>query len=230
MTMQTTNIDKIRAANEKLLRLDPEYRIGRDRNKRAAAKRNRMIYPCDVRVPNMNGVTPADEFDASEGALIAGYEEDLDRLARRDGSRNDVSNPSRSQMAATDGGKHPWRTYRPAPSLAKKDKPAKPKADKRPHLCRQGGGGPKAKVYTHAGETMTLAAWAEKLDMNLGTLRNRLTQGWTLEAALTIAPGTLMGEKTHRGRSQTSMKLLRTSGDQSRDTEPKQAFFLAPTS
>lgn len=223
MTMGPNNLAKIKAANEKLLRLDPDYRHGVELNKKAAARRSRMIYPCEVRIPFMNGIGAEDDFDAQEGALLAGFEEDLDGIAIRDGDQK--NRVSASQSSPNSNGKHPWRSYRPSPSLTKKDKPAKLAADKKPHVCRQGGSGPKAKAHTHAGETMTLAAWAEKLDMNLGTLRNRLTQGWTLEAALTIAPGALMGEKTHRGRSKTFRNASGTDANQRLELFSEQAFF-----
>ena len=40
------------------------------------------------------------------------------------------------------------------------------------------------RLLTHDGMTMPLAAWAEKNNLNAGTLRTRLRDGWTVERAL----------------------------------------------
>lgn len=53
-----------------------------------------------------------------------------------------------------------------------------------------------SKLVTHAGETLTVAQWARKTGLSVGTLTRRLKSGWTAEAALT--------EKPVRGRNQFS--------------------------
>lgn len=40
------------------------------------------------------------------------------------------------------------------------------------------------RILTHAGESMCVAAWAERLGMEKGTLAHRIKLGWSTERAL----------------------------------------------
>jgi hypothetical protein len=42
------------------------------------------------------------------------------------------------------------------------------------------------KLLTHLGETKTQAEWARSINLNEDTLKSRLSNGWTVEDALTI--------------------------------------------
>lgn len=53
---------------------------------------------------------------------------------------------------------------------------------------------------TYKGETMTLTQWANKLNMNKGTLTKRLNSGWSIEEAFTKQ---LKGTYTFNGKTQS---------------------------
>lgn len=42
--------------------------------------------------------------------------------------------------------------------------------------------------YEHGGEALTLSEWAERLGLTRGSLRDRLSNGWPLDRALTTPP------------------------------------------
>jgi hypothetical protein len=73
-------------------------------------------------------------------------------------------------------------------------------------------------LLTHGGETMCIAAWADKTGIPAGTISTRIaTLGWTVEKALTTPNGAPVGMKprlflTHQGRTMSVSEWSKETG------------------
>lgn len=217
--MGPTVLEMIKRANEKLLRLDPDYA--------AHAKRNRHT---GTHTRKRTGQPKADHFgqtfgvDTFKAHLYAGDSLLEDLLAADAGTsrryKRVVHNGRElkiSQCSAETGLKIGTIGYRlRAKHLSLQNV-------LRPEL----GGRWNPRKYEFNGRSETVREWAKISAINLHTLHTRLRAGWTIEAALTIAPGSVMGDPRRTGGWLRALSAgSGTSGGASRDTEAKQDFFL----
>lgn len=63
-----------------------------------------------------------------------------------------------------------------------------------------------AALHAAFGKEQSLNDWAKQFCLNIGTVRNRLRQGWTLEAALRKPPGNT-GKRAHLPKPGVSADL-----------------------
>lgn len=68
------------------------------------------------------------------------------------------------------------------------------------------------KTYTFNGEAKTLTEWVVATGINRSTIKNRLSRGWSLEAALTIATGITAGWQTAKNPKIVEVKAARHGG------------------
>lgn len=71
---------------------------------------------------------------------------------------------------------------------------------------------PRAKLYTHNGESLTAKQWSDRLGVNVDTIYQRLSKGWTIERALTVPLGGHRSdkEKVKAPKTPKPAKLPRT--------------------
>jgi hypothetical protein len=68
---------------------------------------------------------------------------------------------------------------------------------KRPNTFNRSQRGVRGKGYTHAGLTLTISEWADRLGIPANRLAYRITKGWPLSEALTST--NRRGKPRHRG-------------------------------
>ncbi len=221
--MGPINLDKIRQAHLKLMRLDPEYAQRFNANRKMA--KIKVARSKELALPD------ADIFeDNNHLKFVRFYDDTLDRLGSscptvsivaagkphiaqarpKPGQRYEVDGKylTISQLAERFGIQVGTIRFRLSSGSTIEDA-IKPVREER--------------TYAHAGKTLTLKEWARETGIHAGTLKTRLQSGWSLEAALTVAVGATLGRTSRAGGwVKTSDNRAGTARPGSRDTEFKQ--------
>ncbi|MEO9788587.1 MAG: hypothetical protein ABJF67_13390 [Aurantimonas coralicida] len=96
-------------------------------------------------------------------------------------------------------------------------------------MAPERGRGPRGKLYTFDGETLSLTEWSARTGIEKSTLATRLHKGWTIEEALTTPLLKLSAQKKRdRGEGRSTCEARGTGvGSLARESE-ELGFFQCP--